>query len=348
MKQKSELIIPPGYAQFLTELKAQIQAAQTKAMLAVNRELVLLYWQIGKRILERQEQAGWGAKVVTQLAKDLSIAFPTMKGLSRTNLLYMRSFAKAYPDEQIVQQAAGQLPWFHNCVLLDKVKDPKERDWYARACTENGWSRAVLEHQIESKLFERQGKAISNFKQTLPAPQSELVQQLFRDPMNFEFLSLSKEALERDLEQSLIGRLKDFMLELGVGFSFVGSQYHLEVDGEDFYLDLLFYHLRLRCFVIIDLKMTDFKPDYAGKMSFYLTAVDELLRHESDKPSIGLILCKSKKKTIVEWSVRNMTKAMAIAEYRTLPKELEGILPTVEQLEAELNKEFPHEGEGNP
>jgi predicted nuclease of restriction endonuclease-like (RecB) superfamily len=332
------LVIPPDYAQFLSDLKTQIQAAQTKAVLAVNRELILLYWQIGKKILERQEEAGWGAKVVTQLAKDLRSAFPTMKGLSRTNLLYMRSFAKAYPNELIVQQLAGQLPWFHNCVLLDKVKDPSEREWYARACIENGWSRAVLEHQIESQLFERQGKAISNFKQTLPAPQSELAQQLFKDPMNLEFLMLSEEALERDLEQNLLERLKDFMLELGVGFSFVGSQYHLDVDGEDFYLDLLFYHLRLRCFVIIDLKMGEFKPEFVGKMGFYLTAVDHLLRHPDDKPSIGLILCKSKKKTVVEWSVQGISKSMAVAEYRTLPKELQKVLPTTEQLEAELNK----------
>ncbi len=330
--------LPSDYPQFLSELKTQILNARTRAVLSVNRELILLYWQIGSRILERQAQAGWGAKIIEQLARDLKSAFPDMRGLSRTNLLYMRAFAEAYPDQQIVQQLVGQLPWGHNIRLLDQVKDPSVREWYIKACIQNGWSRAVLEHQIETQLHTRQGKAINNFERALPSPQSELAQQLFNDPMNLEFLTLHDAALERELEQGLLAHLKAFMLELGVGFAFVGSQYHLEVEGDDFYLDLLFYHLRLRCFVILDLKTTNFKPEHAGKMNFYLNAVDQLLRHEHDQPSIGLILCKTKKQTIVEWSVRDSSKALAVAEYRSLPANLANNLPSVAQLEAVLNE----------
>ncbi len=328
--------LPTDYPQFLTTLKTQIQNARVKAILNVNYELISLYWSIGTSILERQAQAGWGAKIIEVLATDLKNAFPDMKGLSRTNLLYMRAFAKAYP-QVFVQQLAGQIPWFHNCVVLDKLKEPIEREWYIRACIQNGWSRAVLEHQIETQLHIRQGQAITNFTQTLPAPQSELAQQIFKDPMNLEFLSLQATALERELEQGLLAHLKAFMLELGVGFAFVGSQYHLEVDNENFYLDLLFYHLRLRCFVVIDLKTTNFKPEYVGKMNFYLTAVDHLLRHEHDQPSIGLILCKHKKQTIVEWSVRDSSKALAVAEYRSLPAHLAAEFPSAAQLKAVLN-----------
>lgn len=324
------------YLEFLNDIKHRVQLARTRAILSVNRELIVLYWQLGREILSRQDDQGWGSKVVDRLARDLKVAFPEMKGFSRRNLLYMRSFAEA-ASEEFVQQVAAQLPWFHTCTLLDRVKDPVQREWYARAALENGWSRAVLDHQIDSGLFERQGKALSNFQQTLPAPQSELAQQVFKDPMNLEFLALSEQASERELERGLIERLKDFMLELGVGFAFVGSQHHLEVDGRDFYLDLLFYHLKLRCFVVIDLKVTDFQPEYVGKMGFYLAAVDHLLKHPSDQPSIGLILCKGKSKTIAEWSLRDASKSMAVAEYRTLPRELLDSLPTPEQLEAELD-----------
>jgi predicted nuclease of restriction endonuclease-like (RecB) superfamily len=308
-------------------------------ILAVNRELVLLYWQIGRDILTRQQQQGWGAKVVTQLAKDLRKEFPQMKGFSRTNLLYMRAFASAYPDEQFVQQLAGQIPWFHNCTILDKIKDPTERLWYIQQTIQHGWSRNVLVHQISSSLYHRQGKAITNFERTLPLPQSELAQNLLKDPYTFDFLSLGEDAIERDLERALIDHIRDFLLELGVGFAFVGSQYHIEVGEQDFYLDLLFYHLRLRCFVVVDLKTSDFQPEFSGKMNFYLSAVDDLLRHPDDQPSIGIILCRSKNQVIAEYALRDLDKPIGVSAYqlqKALPEQMKGSLPTIEELEAEL------------
>jgi predicted nuclease of restriction endonuclease-like (RecB) superfamily len=235
------------YLTLLSDLKTQIRAARTKAALAVNRELILLYWSVGRQILEQQSRQGWGAKVVPQLAKDLRLEFPDMQGLSRTNLLYMRAFAEAYPNLEFVQQIVGQLPWGHNVRLLDKLDSLEVREWYARAYIQNGWSRPILEMQIETKLFERQGKAVHNFERTLPAPQSELAVQMLKDPYNFDFLSLGQEAHERDLERGLLAHIKAFLLELGAGFAFIGSQYHLEVNGKDYYLDLLFYHYRLHC-----------------------------------------------------------------------------------------------------
>jgi predicted nuclease of restriction endonuclease-like (RecB) superfamily len=303
--------------------------------------LPLTFIQIGQDILERQRQSGWGSKVIDRLAADLRSAFPEMSGFSPRNLKYMRAFAEAWPDEDFVQQVAAQLPWFHNCTILDKLKSLAERIWYAQQTIENGWSRNILIHQIESNLFHRKGKAITNFDRTLPAPQSELAQQIIKDPYNFDFLSLGSEAKERDLERGLIAQLQKFLLELGVGFSFVGSQYPIEVDGEDFFIDLLFYHLKLRCFVVIDLKMDQFRPEYAGKMNFYLSAVDDLLKHSSDQPSLGIILCKTKKKMVVEYALRDTSKPLGVAEYRitaALPERLKGNLPSIEDLEAELSE----------
>jgi len=334
-------LIPEGYEEFLRGLKERIRTAQVKAALAVNRELVLLYWRIGQDILERQRHSGWGSKVIDRLAADLRSAFPEMSGFSQRNLKYMRAFAEAWPDEDFVQQVAAQLPWFHNCTILDKLKNLAERIWYAQQTIENGWSRNILIHQIESNLFHRKGKAMTNFDRTLPAPQSELAQQIIKDPYNFDFLSLGSEAKERDLERGLIAQLQKFLLELGVGFAFVGSQYPLEVDGEDFFIDLLFYHLKLRCFVVIDLKMDQFRPEYAGKMNFYLSAVDDLLKHSSDQPSLGIILCKTKKKMVVEYALRDTSKPLGVAEYRitaALPERLKGNLPSIEDLEAELSE----------
>jgi predicted nuclease of restriction endonuclease-like (RecB) superfamily len=348
---KDASLVPVGYAEFLRGLQQRIQQAQVKAMLAVNRELVTLYWQIGRDILDRQEKAGWGAKVVERIAKDLHTAFPAMTGLSRTNLLYMRSFAEAWPYESIVQQVVGKLPWGHNVRLLDLVKVPEERLWYARETIANGWSRNVLVAQIETNLYDRQGKAQTNFAATLPTVQSDLAQQLIKDPYNFDFLTLSKDAQERDLEGGLLAHLQKFLVELGIGFAFVGRQVPLEVGGEDFKLDLLFYHLKLRCFVIIDLKMGPFKPEYAGKMNFYLAAADDLLRHPEDKPSIGLILCKTKNRIVAEYALRNTTTPMGISEFKyleQLPTELKGTLPTVEELEAELGREEETDSSAEP
>lgn len=330
------------YAEFLQSLKERIATAQVKAALAVNRELVLLYWQIGREILERQKAQGWGAKVIEQLSKDLRTEFPEMKGFSARNLKYMRALAENYPSEQFVQQVVAQIPWGHNVRILDYTQTPEEREFYIRKTIENGWSRNVLVWQIESKLFERQGKAVTNFELTLPKPQSDLANQLLKDPYNFDFLTLHDKAVERDLENALLENIRKFLLELGIGFSFVGSQYHLEVGNQDFYIDLLFYHLKLRSFVVIELKMGEFKPEFAGKMNFYLSAVDDLLRHEKDEPSIGLILCKSKNKFIAEYALRDMRKPIGVSEMQLiekLPENLKGSLPTIEELEKELNGE---------
>ncbi|MBD2342439.1 DUF1016 domain-containing protein [Calothrix sp. FACHB-156] len=329
-----------NYDAFISILKQRIRTAQVRAALAVNQELVLLYWQIGREILQRQQDEGWGTKVIERIAKDLKREFPEIKGFSRTNLLYMRAFAEAYPDDQFVQQAAGQIPWFHNCVLLDRVKVPEQRVWYIQQTIENGWSRAILEMQIESRLYERQGSAVTNFSQTLPKPQSDLAQQLIKDPYHFDFLTLSKEAQERDLERALVERIRDFLLELGTGFSFVGSQYPIEVSGQEYRLDLLFYHLKLRCFVIIDLKMVEFQPEFSGKMNFYVSAVNAILRHPDDQPTIGIILCKSKNKTIAELALQGMTQPIGVSTHKIgkdVPEQLKGIMPTVEQLEMELD-----------
>lgn len=345
-KSGKTLPVPPeatssDYERFLGELKERIRTAQLHAALSVNRELVLLYWRMGRDILARQEEQGWGAKVIDRLATDLRRAFPEMSGFSPRNLKYMRSFASAWPEESIVQQAAAQIPWFHNCVLIDRVKDPEERSWYVKKTLEHGWSRSVLTLQVESGLYQRQGKAITNFGTTLPNPQSDLAHQLLKDPYNFDFLTLGDDAHERELERGLLEHIRSFLLELGVGFAFVGSQYHLEVGGEDFYIDLLFYHLKLRAYVVVELKTTEFRPEYAGKMNFYLSAVDDLLRHPQDEPSVGLILCKGKNKVMAEYALRDVGKPIGISGFKlaeSLPESLKGSLPTIADLEAELSE----------
>ncbi len=334
-------ILPGGYEDLLGQLKERIRSAQLRAGLAVNRELVLLYWQIGGEILGRQGREGWGAKVIDRLAADLRRSFPEMTGLSARNLKYMRAFAEAWPDGAIVQQAAAQIPLFHNCVLLDKVKNQDERSWYINKTIENGWSRNVLVHWIESDLYERQGKATTNFARSLPPPRSDLAGEILKDPYNFEFLTLADDAEERALQRGLLQHVQQFLVELGAGFAFVGQQHRLEVGGEDYYIDLLFYHLKLRCYVVVELKTTTFRPEYAGKMNFYLSAVDDLLRHPDDKPSIGIILCKSKNRVVAEYALRDLAKPVGVASYITklvesLPADLRGSLPGPEELEAEL------------
>jgi len=329
-----------GCTALLSELKERIHSARLRAAVAVNQELILLYWSIGSDILVRQATEGWGARVIDRLGEYLRRAFPEMTGLSGRNLKYMRAFAEAYPDQEIVQQVVARLPWGHNVRLVEAVKDPTERLWYARKAIEHGWSRNILVHQIESGLYHRQGKAITNFERTLPAPQSELARELIKDPYSFDFLALGPDMSERELERSLLDHLRSLILELGKGFAFVGSQCPLEVGGQDYYLDLLFYHLRLRCFVVLELKIEEFKPEFAGKMNFYLSAVDDQLRHETDGPSIGIILCKGKNAVVVEYALRDSAKPMGVAEYRlspSLPSQLQGNLPTAE----ELAREFP-------
>ncbi|MEA2640568.1 MAG: hypothetical protein QOF51_1962 [Chloroflexota bacterium] len=341
----AHLIIPPEYAPFLEDLKERIRTAQLRAAVSVNRELVLLYWSIGKRILAAQETQGWGANVIDRLSTDLRSEFSKMAGFSSRNLWRMRAFAQAY-DGEILPQAVAEIPWGHNVILLEKSKNVEERLWYARQTVEYGWSRNVLTHHISTQLHAREGKAVTNFERTLPPPQSDLARQITKDPYNFEFLTLQKDAEERALEKGLITHIQRFLLELGTGFAFVGSQYPLEVGGEDFFIDLLFYHLKLRCYVVIELKTGKFKPEYAGKMNFYLAAVDDLLRHPDDAPSIGLILCKEKKQIVVEYSLRNTATPIGVAGYRiteTLPDTLKASLPTIEEIEQELSGIPDHE-----
>jgi predicted nuclease of restriction endonuclease-like (RecB) superfamily len=300
-------------------------------------ELVLLYWDIGRGILERQEKDGWGSKVVDRLAKDLKAEFPEMRGFSPRNLKYMWAFAAAWSDREFVQQAAAQIPWFHNCLILDRLSTSGDRSWYIRKTIQNGWSRNILALQIESGLHKREGKAQTNFAATLPSPQSDVAQQTIKDPYIFDFLTLDGAAKEREVENGLMSHVQRFLLELGVGFALVGRQVHLEVDRKDYYLDLLFYHLKLRCFVVVDLKTGPFKPEYAGKMNFYLSAVDDRLRHPDDKPSIGLLLCKEKDRLTIEYALRGVSKPIGGAEWKTrlvesLPKRLQGRLPGPEEI----------------
>lgn len=330
---------PEGYVEWLADLKGRIHAAQHRAALAVNTELLHLYWQIGRDILDRQAAQGWGSKVVDRLAHDLREAFPDMKGFSPRSLKYMRSFAEAWPDEEFVQQVAAQIPWGHNMVLLDRIKTTAERVGYARAALEHGWSRNVLEMQIEAKAIERQGKAVTNFDRTLPAAQSDFAREALKDPYKLDFLGLGKDAEERAIEQSIVDHVAQFLVELGAGFAYVGRQVHLDVGGDDFFLDLLFYHLRLHCYVVIEIKAGKFKPEHIGQLGFYMTAVDAQVKHDDDASTIGLLLCKTKNEIVAEYAVRDSTRPLGISEYQlteSLPEPLQTSLPTIEQIEREL------------
>jgi predicted nuclease of restriction endonuclease-like (RecB) superfamily len=336
--------MPGGYAEALAEIKQRIGQERLRVVMAANSAMVLLYWDIGRLILDRQEREGWGAKVIDRLSADLRDAYPDMTGLSPRNLKYMRAFAAAWPDRSIVQQLAAQIPWFHNCLLLDRLPDAATRLWYMKACIENGWSRNILALQIDGCAHERQGKAISNFPATLPPADSDMAAQVFKDPYLFDFLGTADPRREREVEQALVDHIQRFLLELGAGFAFVGRQVHLEFSSRDFYLDLLFYHLKLRCYVVVELKAVEFDPGFVGTMNMYLSAVDDLLRHPDDKPSIGLLLCRSKSKLVVEYALRDFKKPIGVAQWETelvkrLPKELKGSLPTVEEIEAELAEE---------
>ncbi|MEN9576350.1 MAG: hypothetical protein RL514_4205 [Verrucomicrobiota bacterium] len=404
---KLRKLLPAGYGPLLAELKTRVRDAQVKAAVSVNRELILLYWHIGREILRAQKAEGWGTKVVERLARDLAKEFPEMGGFSRTNILYMRAFYAAWEPVEIVQQPVGLLsgsaatpasgailqravaeldapilsqpviklpkvkgrqpvapivqqlvgqfedsppdplallPWGTNILLLEKVKDPATRLWYARKAVENGWSRTVLAVQIESRLHQRSGKAITNFERTLPPAQSDLAREVLKDPYTFDFLTLGAAMQERDLEGALVENVQQLLLEMGAGFAFVGRQVHLEIGGEDSYLDLLFYHLRLRCFVVVDLKMQSFEPEFTGKMNYYLSAVDDQMRHKDDAPTIGLLLCRDAKNRLkVEYALRDVKKPIGVVEWKTrlveaLPKNLRGALPSIADIERELNR----------
>ena len=337
--------ITKTYAEFLSDLKTRIAAARNQAARAVNQELILLYWDIGKSILDTQAREGWGAKVIQQISKDLAGTFPEMKGFSERNLKYMRRFADLWPDRSIVQQAAAQLPWWHNVILMDKLPIDADRQWYVQKAVENGWSRNVLVMQIESNLKGRVARddKTHNFSSTLPAPQSDLARDTLKDPYIFDFLSIGQEAQEREIEKALVDHIQKFLLELGAGFAYVGRQVHLSVGANDYYLDLLFYHTRLHSYVVIELKAGDFKPEYAGKLNFYLSAVDDLLKTPEDGPTIGILLCKTKDKVVAEYALKDIAKPMGVSEYKlgdAIPEKIKTALPSIEELEDELGKEI--------
>ncbi len=334
--------LPKDYAAALAEIKDRVRQERLRVVLAANSAMVLLYWDIGRVILDRQAREGWGARVIDRLAADLQAAFPEMKGLSPRNLLFMRAFADAYRERQKVKQLVSQLPWGHVVRLIQRIKDRNVRDWYIRQSVQNGWSRNILAIQIDGRAHERQGKAVNNFKDTLPPADSDLASQVFKDPYLFDFLGTADPRREREVEQALVDHVQRFLLELGSGFAFVGRQVRLEVGDETFLLDLLFYHLKLRRYVVIELKATPFRPGDVGQINLYLSAVDDLLRHPDDKPSVGLLLCRSRNKLVAEYALRGLRKPVGVAEWETkivasLPADLKDGLPTVEEIEAELS-----------
>ena len=341
------------YRQGLEDIKRRIQSAQTRAVLAANTELLQLYWDIGRQLAQWQKERDWGTAVVEQMATDLQSAYPGIKGFSRPSLFAMRQFyaflSPRFGQFEFVSQPVRQIPWGHIRTLLVKVKSVDEALLYAQACVDNGWSRSVLTLQIEQRYHERIGQAASNFAKALPAPQSELVQQSLKDPYVFDFLTLQADAVERDIENQLVAHITRFLLELGKGFAFLGRQYALQVNGRDYFLDLLFYHARLKCYVVIELKAGAFKPEYVGKLNFYLSAVDDLLRTEGDQPTIGLILCKDKDHLDVEYALRDIHKPMGVSSFITkdIPLAVQSQLPTVQEIENELTA-LIHNDENKP
>ena len=346
-KNRSNLLgMPNGYKPFLTEIKERIRASQLKAAVSVNEELIKLYWSIGKDLVEKQKKEDWGTKTIERFGDDIQREFPGIEGFSRANIFRMKAFFLSYEK---VAQAVRQfetlpifrIPWGHNILLLQRIKEPNIRLWYAQKTLENGWSRSMLENWVESCLYKRQGKAVNNFKSTLSNPQSDLADQTMKDPYCFEFISLSKEAKEKELEQSLVDHIQKLLVELGHGFAFFGRQYHLEIDDVDYYCDLIFYHTKLHCFVVVELKNTPFKPEYAGKIQFYISAIDEKLKSKEDNPTIGIILCKTKKRLTVEYALRDVKKPINVSSYvvkitDSLPKNLKGTMPSVKEIEEEL------------
>lgn len=326
------------YKKAIIDIKNKILRARQTAVSAANKELILLYWEIGKIILQKQKKEGWGAKVIDKMSRDLTLEFEDMRGFSVRNLKYMRKFAEENRDRAIVQAVLAQLPWYHNMALMDKTSDLNERVWYAKKTIENGWSRNVLVHQVESGLFARQvaGPKTHNFARTMTKAQSDLADETMKDPYVFDFLNISERASEKELEKNLINHIASFLLELGRGFAYVGRQYHINAGGEDFYIDLLFYHLELRCYVAIELKTGAFKPEYAGKMNFYLSVIDSKMNKQGDNPSIGMILCREKNRVVAEYSLRNITKPMGVSAYKTAARIKEK-LPDIKAMEKELD-----------
>lgn len=345
-KSRSLEVIPSGYKAFITNLKNKIRSSQLKASILVNRELILLYWEIGKAVVERQEKDGWGAKVIERAVRDLQNEFPGVEGFSRTNIGRMRAFYRAYliyprPVGKLEDLPIFRIPWGHNIVIFESIRGLAERLWYANMTIEEGWSRDELKGSIKRNWFKRYGKAVTNFKDRLPDPHSQLAQETTKDPYCFDFIELREAHVEKELENGLLNHIEKFMREMGRGFAFVGRQVHFEINGKDFYVDLLLYNFEARCFYVVELKATDFKPEYVGKMSFYLSAVDDKLKRETDNPTIGLLICKTKDDFIVEYTLREIKKPIGVAGYEikiveSLPKQLQGKIPTVAEIEAEL------------
>jgi predicted nuclease of restriction endonuclease-like (RecB) superfamily len=333
--------LPVDYGDFLDRIKSEIRLARFKVNLAANSALLQIYWQIGCWILNQQNRSEWGAKVIDKLSQDLRKEFPDMQGLSARNLKYMRQFAAIYPDPEFVQATLAQIPWYHHITLLNKVKSHEERLFYVKEAYKNGWSRDVMVAQIDSRYFKRKGKAISNFSSALPSPQSDLVQQITKDPYIFDFLNLTDLCQEKELEDALTDHVMKFLLELGAGFAFVGKQVHIEVGDQDFYIDLLFYHVKLHCYVVVELKKGKFMPEYAGKLNFYLSVVDDKLRSEGDQPSIGLLICQDKNEVIAEYALRDLTKPIGISQYElieAIPKSLKASLPSIKVIKQEIGQ----------
>jgi predicted nuclease of restriction endonuclease-like (RecB) superfamily len=346
----SEIIQNQDYKKWLIKLKSTIKQRQIKAAVAVNSQLIQLYWELGKQIVEKQAQAQWGSGFIDQLSRDLKAEFPDMGGFSAKNLRYCRAFYNFYLDFSIWQQLVAKLkiagnqlfnlPWGHHVMIIQKIKNHNAALFYINQTIENNWSRAVLEYQIETNLYQRQGKAITNFKTTMPEIDSDLANALLKDSYNFEFLTLSGKVKELELEQKLIDNITHFLLELGKGFAYLGRQFEINVGGEIFKTDLLFYHTKLKCYVVIELKVTKFKPEYVGKLNFYITAIDRLVKDNTDKPTIGILLCKSKNNVVVDFALHDINKPLGVSEYtyKQLPENLKNSLPSVEQIENELNK----------
>lgn len=333
-----EMILDDEYKEWLMRLKSKIRSMQLKAAVAVNGALIEFYWELGRIITEKQSQTKWGDKLIDQVARDLKTEFPDMAGLSNSNLKYCKRFYTFY-QSSMGQQPVDQIPWGHNILIFSKSRDMDEAGFYIRKTIENGWSRDVLGLQLKSHLYERQGKAITNFKDTLPDPMSDLATQLLKDPYNFDFLAMTENYKERELENALIDNVTKFLLELGTGFAYVGKQVAMQVGDQEYFIDLLFYHLKLRAYVVIELKVTDFIPEYAGKLSFYLSVANDILRHPTDNPTIGLLICKNKNNVIAEYSLKNINQPIGVTEYqltRLFPEEFKSSLPTIEEIETEL------------
>lgn len=334
------LALPVDYARWLADLKERIHGARQRALLAANSEQIRLYHHIGLDIVDRQSRQGWGAKVIDRLSADLRAEFPEMKGLSASNLKYMRCFAQECPDGRIGQQSADRLPWFHIVTILTRVREPSLREWYAGGALDGAWSRDTLAVHIQHQLHLRQAAAVTNFAQRLPSADATAAQAVLKDPYHFDFLGLGEEAHERDIESALVRHVTRFLLELGAGFAFVGRQFRLEVDGEEFFIDLLFYHTRLKCYVVVELKAQAFKPEHAGQLNFYLAVVDGQVKADDDKPTIGLLLCRKKNRMVAEYALSRVSSPIGVAEYqllRSLPQPLDTSLPTIEEIEAGLS-----------